>query len=165
MDTYALDYETYYDKSCSIKTRGTLGYFSHPEFDAYMVCVVGDEGTSFVGHPKDFEWGKLEGQRVLSHNASFDETLYLFGATKGWWPKIECAEWHCTADMAAYCGKPRALKGAIEDVLGVVIDKSTRDNMSGKRWDGMTEEFQDEVMEYALKDSEYSLDLWNKLSP
>ncbi len=165
MNTYALDYETYYDKSCSIKTLGTLGYFSHPEFDAYMVSVVGDDGTSFVGHPKDFEWQKLEGQRVLSHNASFDETLYLYGADKGWWPKVDCAEWHCTADMAAYCGKPRALKGAIADVLGVAIDKSTRDNMSSKRWESMTEDFQKEVMEYALKDSEYCLELWDKLSP
>ena len=109
MDTYALDYETYYDKSCSIRTIGPLGYFSHPEFDAYMVSVVGDEGTSFVGHPKDFEWSKLKGQRVLSHNASFDETLYLFGVEKGWWAHVDYAEWHCTADLSAYCGHPRAL--------------------------------------------------------
>ena len=50
--TYAVDFETYYDKNCSIKTLGTLGYFSHPDFDAYMVSVVGDEGTNFVGDPK-----------------------------------------------------------------------------------------------------------------
>mgnify|MGYP003108831533 CR=1 FL=1 len=165
MDTYALDYETYYDKSCSIRTLGPLGYFSHPEFDAYMVSVVGDEGTSFVGHPKDFEWSKLKGQRVLSHNASFDETLYLFGVEKGWWAHVDYAEWHCTADLSAYCGHPRALKKAAEDVLGVQMDKSTRDNMSGKRWDNMTEDFQKEVMEYALKDSVYCLDLWKKLAP
>ena len=75
MYTFALDYETYYDKNCSIKTLGPLGYFSHPEFDAYRVSVWGDEGTKFVGHPKDFDWDLLEGNRVLSHNASFDETL------------------------------------------------------------------------------------------
>tara|TARA_R110002051_G_scaffold75747_4_gene137711 strand:+ start:9701 stop:11464 length:1764 start_codon:yes stop_codon:yes gene_type:complete len=165
MDTYALDYETYYDKACSIKTRGSLGYFSHPDFDAYMVSVVGDEGTSFVGHPKDFEWDRLKGQRVLSHNASFDETLYLFGVDKGWWPRVDYAEWHCTADLSAYCGHPRALKGAAVDVLGISIDKSTRDNMSGKRWENMTDEFKAEVLEYALKDSEFCLELWEKLSP
>ena len=44
MVTYALDFETYYDKECSIKTLGPLGYFSHPNFDAYMVSVVGDDG-------------------------------------------------------------------------------------------------------------------------
>ena len=59
MVTYALDYESYYDKSCSIRRLGPLGYFSHPEFDAYMVSVVGHNGYEFVGHPKEFDWGCL----------------------------------------------------------------------------------------------------------
>ena len=101
METYALDFESYYDKSCSIKKLGPLGYFSHPDFDAYMVSVVGGNGYEFVGHPKDFDWSILEGNIVLSHNASFDETLYFFGADKGWWPRVTPAEWFCTADMAA----------------------------------------------------------------
>ena len=46
------------------------------------MSVVGDDGTNWVGHPKDFEWELLKGQRVLSHNASFDETLYLLGVEK-----------------------------------------------------------------------------------
>ncbi len=101
MVTYALDFETYYDKTCSIRTLGPLGYFSHPEFDAYMVSVVGTDGTSFVGHPKDFQWDILNDNVVLSHNASFDETLYLYGVTQSWWPEVKPAEWHCTADLAA----------------------------------------------------------------
>ena len=72
---FALDFESYYDKECSIKTYGPLGYFSHPQFDAYMVSVVGNEGTSYVGHPKEFNWSLLNDNIVLSHNASFDETL------------------------------------------------------------------------------------------
>ena len=86
MNTYALDYESYYDKECSIRKLGPLGYFNHPDFDAYLMSVVGDDGTNWVGHPKDFEWELLKGQRVLSHNASFDETLYLLGIEKKWWP-------------------------------------------------------------------------------
>jgi hypothetical protein len=89
MVTYALDFETYYDKECSIKTLGPLGYFSHPNFDAYMVSVVGDDGYKFVGHPKDFDWSLIKDSIVLSHNASFDETLYLFGVNKGWWDYSE----------------------------------------------------------------------------
>ena len=137
MNTYAVDFETYYDKECSIKTLGTRGYFNHYDFSAYMVSVVGDEGTSYVGHPKDFNWATLEGQRVLSHNASFDETLYLFGCEKNWWPRVEPAEWHCTADLAAYCGLPRSLKGATSELYDLKVDKSTRDNMKGKRWETM----------------------------
>lgn len=161
---YAVDFESYYDKRCSIKVLGPLGYFSHPDFDAYLVSVVGDDGFVFVGHPKDFNWAMLKDQIVLSHNASFDETLYLFGVDKGWWKGVDYYEWHCTADMAAYCGHPRSLKNASKEVLGVDIDKGTRDNMSGKQWDLMEPSFKEEVLEYATLDSEYCLQLWQALS-
>ena len=162
METYALDYETYYDKACSIRTLGPLGYFSHHDFDAYMVSVVGTDGTSFVGHPRDFQWDLLTDNVVISHNASFDETLYLYGVTQSWWPEVKPAEWHCTADMAAYMHMPRALKGAAKFALGIEVDKSTRDNMSGKRWEKMTDEFRKEVSDYALVDSQLCLDLWKE---
>jgi len=163
MHTFALDYETYYDKNCSIKTLGTLGYFSHADFDAYMVSVVGDEGTEFVGHPKDFDWEIIAGHRVLSHNASFDETLYLFGAEKGWWAKVEPAEWHCTADLAAYCGLPRSLKNSTAELFDLDVSKTVRDNMRGKRWENMSDEFKKDVTDYALKDSVLCLRLWEAL--
>ena len=163
MITYALDYESYYDKECSIAVLGPIGYFTHPDFDAYMVCVVGDDGSTFVGHPKDFDWFLLEGNRVLSHNAAFDETLYLFGIGMKWWPEVDYAEWHCTADMAAYCGHPRNIKGAAKSALGIDLSKETRDAMKGQKWDGMDSLFQEEVLEYATKDSEYCLALWQKL--
>jgi len=165
METYALDFETYYDKSCSIRTLGPLGYFSHPDFDAYMVSVVGDDGYKFVGHPKDFDWSMLQHKIVLSHNASFDETLYLYGVTQDWWPEITPAHWYCTADMAAACGLPRSLKNATAQAYDLEISKTTRDNMSGKRWESMSEEFQKEVSEYAHKDYELCLKLWQDYSP
>jgi DNA polymerase len=164
MNTYALDFESYYDKRCSITTLGPRGYFSHPDFDAYMVSVVGDDGTRYCGHPNDVDWGTLTGGRILSHNASFDQALYFFGVEHNWWPSIKFAEWHCTADMVAFLGLPRSLKNASAAVLGIELDKSTRDNMSGKTWDSMSKEFQEEVIEYALKDSEYCLELWQRLS-
>jgi DNA polymerase I-like protein with 3'-5' exonuclease and polymerase domains len=161
--TFAVDFETYYDKNCSITTLGTLGYFSHPDFDAYMVSVVGDEGTYWVGHPKSFEWSVLNDQIVLSHNASFDETLYLFGVKKGWWDECKPAEWYCTADLAAYCGLPRSLKGSSSELFNLEVSKETRNNMMGKRWEDMDEDFRREVEEYALKDSDLCLDLWKEL--
>ena len=99
MNTFAIDFETYYDKECSIKTLGAVGYFNHPLFDAYMVSVVGDEGTSFVGDPRDFDWSIIKGHRALSHNAPFDQSLYLHGVAKQWWPSVDYAEWLCTADL------------------------------------------------------------------
>lgn len=161
--TYALDYETFYSNACSIRTLGPLGYFSHHEFDAYMVSVVGDNGYEFVGHPKDFDWDKLIGNVVLAHNASFDETLYKYGCKQGWWPEVKYDKWHCTADLAAYCGIPRNLAGAADYALGIKPDKSTRDNMKGKLWETMTPEFQAEVSEYALVDSRLCLQLWQEI--
>ena len=164
MITYAIDFETYYDKKCSIKILGPLGYFSHPHFDAYMVSVVGDDGYTFVGHPKEFDWSLIEDSIVLSHNASFDETLYLFGADRGWWNYFKVKAWYCTADMAAYCRLPRSLKNATAEAFDLTVDKSTRDNMAGKKWGSMTDDFKQEVSEYALKDSELCLKLWQKYS-
>jgi DNA polymerase len=164
MKTYALDFESYYDKQCSITTFGPRGYFSHPNFDAYLMSVVGDDGTKFCGAPADFDWSLLNNNRILSHNASFDQHLYYYGVENKWWPAIDFAEWHCTADMVACLGLPRSLKNASSVVLGITVDKSTRDNMSGKKWPAMTADFQKEVIEYAIKDSEYCLELWQKLS-
>lgn len=164
MKTFALDFESYYDKVCSIRILGPLGYFGHPDFDAYMVSVVGDDGTNFVGHPKDFDWSLLDGNVVLSHNASFDETLYLFGVKQKWWDSCSPAEWHCTADLVAYCRLPRSLKGSTAEMFDLKVDKSTRDNMSGKKWGDMPEDFKKEVTEYALKDSVLCLKLWEALS-
>ena len=161
--TYALDFETFYSNDCSIRTLGPLGYFSHHEFDAYMVSVVGDNGYEFVGHPSEFDWGLLADNIVLSHNASFDQTLYKYGISHNWWPTCEIFAWHCTADLAAYVGIPRNLAGASEYALGVKPDKSTRDNMKGKLWENMTPEFQEEVSEYALVDSRLCLQLWQKI--
>ena len=163
MNTFAIDFETYYDKECSIKTLGAVGYFNHPLFDAYMVSVVGDEGTSFVGDPRDFDWQIIKGQRAVSHNAPFDQSLYLHGVKMEWWKPVEYAEWLCTADLVAYCGLPRALKNASSELFELEVSKETRDNMLGKRWENMTKEFKKEVSEYALKDSELCLQIWQTL--
>ena len=163
MITYALDFESYYDSDCSITTLGPRGYFSHPAFDAYMVTVVGDDGYCFAGHPKDFDWSLLEGDTVVMHNASFDESLYLYGVEKGWYPKVNF-NCHCTADMTAFLGLPRSLKNATAAVFGTEITKTTRDNMKGKQWSTMTEDFKKEVTEYAIKDAELCLKLWQELS-
>jgi DNA polymerase len=164
MKTYALDWESYYDGECSITTLGPRGYFSHPQFDAYMITIAGDDGFRFAGHPDDFDFSILTGNRVLSHNASFDESLYLYGVEVGWFKSCSPAEWHCTADMTAFLGLPRSLKNATAAVFGTEITKTTRDNMKGKQWGSMTDDFKKEVTEYAIKDAELCLKLWQELS-
>lgn len=163
MITYAVDFESYYDKDCSISVYGPRGYFAHPKFNAYMVSVVGCDGYEWCGDPTKFNWQLLEGHLVLSHNASFDESLYLYGVEQGWWASVNYAEWHCTADLAAFLGKPRALKNAVKEVFGVELSKETRDNMKGLNWEIMEPDFKAEVTAYALDDSRWCLRLWQEL--
>jgi DNA polymerase len=106
----------------------------------------------------------LDDQIALSHNASFDESLYLYGVEVGWFSPCTPAEWHCTADMTAFLGLPRSLKNASAAVFGLEISKNTRDNMKGRQWNLMTDDFKKEVTEYAIKDSELCLRLWQELS-
>ncbi len=164
MITYAVDFESYYDGECSITTLGPRGYFSHPQFDAYMVTIVGDDGFVYAGCPRELDWTMLDGNVVLSHNASFDESLYLYGVEAGWFNPCSPAEWHCTADMTAFLGLPRSLKNASAAVFGMEVNKTTRDNMKGKQWGSMTDDFKKEVTEYAIVDSELCLRLWKELS-
>lgn len=161
MTTYALDFESYYDNDCSVATLGPRAYFSHPEFDAYLMTVAGDDGFRYCGSPREFDWNRLAGQHVIMHNAAFDESLYLFGVERGWWPQVEflC---DCSADMAAYLGMPRSLKEAAASSLDIPMDKTVRDNMKGRRWESMSNDFREQVELYAIKDAEITLQLWQK---
>lgn len=163
MQLSIVDYETYYDKSCSITTLGTRGYFQHPDFDAYMVAIDGPD-FQYVGHPKDAPWDRISGPGHVwgSHNASFDECLQRFLIEKGILPPSALPEtWDCSADMVAYFGCPRSLKDSTKAILGIELSKATRDSMAGKRWENMSPEFQQEVTDYALDDCIYSRKLFD----
>lgn len=163
--TIALDFETFYDSECSITTLGNRGYFGHPRFDAYLLTASSDDGVRWVGHPKDFDWNLIDGAQVLSHNASFDEGLYLFGVEKEWYPDVKFLNWDCTMDLCAYSGVRRSLKNGVKDLFGVELSKETRDNMKNLDWNEMTPEFKKEVEEYAIADAEWCLKIWQKLGP
>lgn len=165
MITYAIDFESYYDKECSIKILGNLGYFGHEKFSAYLLSVKGSDGSRWVGHPKDFFWDLLNGAQVLSHNADFDQNLYLYGVSQGWYPATKPFSWDCTMHMCAYLKIPKSLKNSVKHVFGVELSKETRDDMKGLKWETMSEEFRKEVEDYAISDAEWCLKLWDRLSP
>lgn len=160
---FAIDYETYYDDDCSIAKHGARAYFNHPDFDAYMVTIVGEqEGQEFVGRPEDFDWSSLPRPCLfVSHNAGFDEMLTMHLVETGKLPEEAIPDlWECTADMSAYLKAPRSLKEASAHFFGIEVSKETRDSMKGKRWEDMTSEFQEEVSDYAMEDSRLCLRLW-----
>lgn len=161
-----VDFETYYDGKCSVSVLGTRAYFEHPDFDAYMVSIL-DDDFQYVGPPEAAPWGRITGpgSHWISHNASFDECLQRWLVEKGKVPANALPEtWDCTADMVAYLGVPRSLKASCKAVLGLDLSKDTRDSMKGKRWEDMTPEFRQEVVDYALDDCVYARKLWDKVS-
>jgi len=165
MKIYAVDFETYYDKSYSVTDIGYWHYCHHEKFDAYMVSIVGDDGNKFVGSPREFDWECISGTTWLSHNANFDSAVFERLKEDGIVPKnVAPAEWHDTADLVTYLGYPRALKNAMEAIYKIEVSKATRDSMCGKTWDSMTPEFKEEVKAYALKDSEACVRIWKDLS-
>ena len=166
MNAAAIDFETYYDEQFSITIQGTRNYIFAKEFDAYMVTVETTTGIKFVGHPKDFDWMSVSGPEWewLHHNASFDELIIQRLRETGVVPKEAVpAVTHCTADLAAYFGGPRNLAGASKFFLNEEVSKDTRAAMKGKKWEDMSEEFRQEVSEYALRDANLTLRLWEKL--
>jgi DNA polymerase len=74
--------------------------------------------------------------------------------------KVHLTDWHDTADLSAFLGFPRSLKEAAFHLLGVPVNKDTRDKMKGRRWEEMDVLFRDEVTNYAQADADNCLKIW-----
>jgi len=176
MHIAAVDFETTYDKVCSIKPLGWDAYFRHPMFECYLVAIKTSDGIEWVGHPIDAPWVKIKDHHWISHNAGFDENLYHVAREMDWWGDIPLPPaWDCTMDLMAYLGYSHSLKNAVKDVFNVELSKEVRDSAAGKRpintwpcvntnsldhWEPMTEESWGAMLEYALSDSVWCLKLW-----
>ncbi len=158
----AIDTETYYSKTYSIRDLGNWAYVNHPEFNCYMLTAAYEDGRKWAGHPRDFEWESLNGHTMIMHNAGFDTAVLTRLCELGVARSFEVMEIFDTADMAAYLGYPRSLASASSGLLGIKMDKTTRDKMKGQQWDDMTGEMQTEVLEYATGDVVQTLALFVK---
>lgn len=160
MPTYAIDFESYYDKNTNVGDMGAWHYARTT--DIYLVSMAGDDGLRFVGHPKDAPWEQVHDETWIMHNAAFDLTLLDALMEKAVVPFSHPKHCFDTADMTAYLGYPRSLKEASHFLLGTEVSKDVRDKMKGKQWATMTEEFRAEVEKYALGDAENTLNLFLK---
>lgn len=159
MKTYAIDFETYYDKEVSISTLGQWHYLRHDKSDIYMVAIHGPD-VSYVGDPKKAPWAKIDGHRWVAHNYSFDGAVIERLREAGEFLAKPVA-WDCTANLSVAVGAPRNLAGASRELLGRTVDKDPRDKMQAKRWlDVAPTDFGKEVLEYAKGDAEacYKID-------
>lgn len=171
MNTIALDFESLYSKEIGINVQGVWHYLRHPAMDIYMVSVVGigadSKPISFVGAPKDFDWRSINGCRWVAHNYAFDgaviERLRELSVIPA---DVQPGDWNCTANLAAWSDLPRNLAGACKEQFGADLSKDMRAWMKGKTWaDAIEAGKADDMREYALRDSEWCLKLWETLSP
>lgn len=126
---------------------------------------VCDGTSSWVGHPREFNFAALDGATLLSHNAGFDEELYLSEFERGLWPKINYKNWFCTADMSAYLFAVRSLKDAAKFGLGIDLSKSVRDRAKGKTWQDMVVEgWASDMLKYGADDAIHCWNLWDRHS-
>ena len=162
MPTFAIDFETYYDRDYSLKKMDAWSYVHHPKFDAYLMSIYSAD-FQWVGHPKDFQcWEKLEGALLLAHNAAFDSLVFKRLQEQKIIPPIQPAAWRCTASMAVYFQAPRNLKGACKQLLGIEVDKTQRAKACGQTTGDLFED--DAMIDYALEDARLSYLLWEKFN-
>jgi len=162
----SLDYETFYSTKLKYGLKQLIAeqYVRHERFDPYLLAVC-DGGTSWAGHPRDFNWAALEGQVLLSHNRYFDNTVYNEQVRRGWVPKINYKAWHCTANLTSYICNRRALDDAVEFLFKVKLDKSARANADGKVWPtDFSESERVAMLKYAPTDAYWCWKLWDKYS-
>lgn len=163
MKTYAIDFETYYDKETSITTLGQWHYLRNPSTEIYMVAIQGPD-IDFVGSVQDAPWQAIAGHKWVAHNYSFDgavvERLRELNVIK-----VDPGSWDCTANLSVAMGAPRNLVGASRELLGRTIDKDPRDKMLGKKWsDVENTEFAKGVLEYARSDAKACYEIYEKFN-
>lgn len=161
MKHIAVDFETSWTKDRSIGTHGTFGYLAHPETKIFMVAIYG-EGISYVGEPEGAPWDEIRGNCVIAHNYTFEQAVFRECERRGIIKEPLNETGFCTADLSAYLQVPRNLLGAARELLGVALDKTTRDKFKGKDFDTLPQEVQLEIANYALMDAKACYLIWRQ---
>lgn len=163
-----LDFETYYLKGTptnnggySVKELGNWRYCHDERFDPYLLSAY-DGSSSWVGHPRDFNWNAVDGALLLAHNAAFEREICRTLAEQGKAPVLK-NEWQCTANMMSALFSARSLAEGIRIAEGRTISKGLRDEMNGLHWDDAVKKgIADKLAIYAREDSVEGWNLWNK---
>jgi hypothetical protein len=167
-DFFVIDWETYYDKDCTIKGTTTVEYCKHPKFDPYLValCWGDEEHERYSGRPQDFDWSIVEGKTAVAHNRGFDYPVTLRAIEMGYMPDIEIKGWHDTSAMAGYLQLGRSLADSMRGTFGEEMSKEVRDYMKGKTWQMIVDDGKaDDVINYAITDAILEWRLFKELYP
>ena len=168
-DTLAIDFETFYEGDYSMTCMDARSYCTHEKFDAYIMSAY-DGKYCWVGHPKYFNWAETtKGKTLVSFNASFDYSVYLFGlkapgstgtpGTHGF--RTPFSSWVCSRAAANYLSIYGALSKIVAKLWGIEISKVVRAKAEGVDFRAL-DAIPDDMKEYVAGDSYYCLALWDK---
>lgn len=158
----AVDYESYYSPTVTLKKMGVREYLNHPECEIYLVSAYSDD-LNLACSPKDFSWEILHRRTVISHNANFDSQVFAHLQEQGVISKdIRPREWNCSANLSAYLGCPRALDGAAKYLLDREVSKLVRTDMRGKRWNSLNDAQRTRLFDYSRQDAEIAWKIWDQ---
>lgn len=161
----AVDTEATYSKDRSIGPLGVHGYVSHPETDHFMCSIYdGDTGLAFVGHPKDAPWDEIRGKDVCAHNYAYDRVVLREYEKRGYIPFPLEERGFCTSNLVSYLQAPRSLLDSCRELLGIGLDKTTRDKFKGKDYHTLPNEVKEEIARYALGDAKACWLLWKQFA-
>ena len=129
----AADIECQYTTECSLKELDSETFSRDSRSEPMLISMRGEDGSSYSGDPHEFDFEILDEATVIFHNASFDHTYLKIKAELGILDGCKPAQVYCSADLAAYCQYDRSLKGAVQAVFGVKLEKEIRLRKSQKK--------------------------------
>lgn len=161
MQRVIIDWETYYDSEVSVSLLGNANYTKAA--DAYIGAVtVGDDilcGTLKELGPTLEQMAKDPTLEFWAANSGFDRAFF----EKYFGPAVN--DWRCLLDLAAFHQMPRNLAGLAMAAMGIKVDKTTRDEMRGVRYEELPADEQVKVQQYCLNDVLREAQLLEHLPP
>ena len=167
MEHIAIDFETYYNTGvgCDVKTLGPERYTEHPDFEVYLVAIIGP-GIDYCGPVAQAPWDKFPKEWIgLAHNARFEAPIFEYLVKHNLTNGVAPVDWKCTADLAAYMRSGRSLAEAARSLLKKPIDKTARTRMDGKRYADLPDERKFEMIAYCRNDAILCRELWLCFGP
>lgn len=167
MSHFAVDFEsTFFPKrKIGLKHMGVDQYLWHPDVEIYLASIHVD-GETLCSHPMDIDWGALDGEVWVSHNAAFDRRVWRRLCHRH--PelsRIRPKAWHCTANLSVWLGYPRDLKGACLAMFNERLDKDARKIMENKSYRELRAlPAWHEIVEYAERDAQWCWKIWEDFS-
>lgn len=157
----AIDFETYFDKECTLKKLNYIQYLHHPKFEVHGAAIIADDRHEFLTHDQlvDFlEDLDPNDTEVLAHNTLFD------GAILAWIYNFHPHFWYDTLSMAR--AKLAISSHSLDSVAKHYnLPQKKSAAFEGKTWSELAFEEQRALVDYARHDVWLCHEIFQKLQP